>query len=127
MQALPRLVSIESKVAAETGVAFFNTFQAMGGAGTMARWYAAEPRLVSADFIHPTSYGAKIVGELLYKSLSDGYNEYKLRQLNHQSTESSSAGRAESQAQPDSVPSAPESKNVPAKTGSKPESKNVEP
>jgi hypothetical protein len=25
--------------------------------------------------------GAKIVGELLYGSLRDGYNEYKLRQL----------------------------------------------
>jgi lysophospholipase L1-like esterase len=127
MQALPRLVGIESKVAAETGTAFFNTFAAMGGAGTMARWYVAEPRLVSADFIHPTSYGAKIVGELLYKSLSDGYNEYKLRQLNHQSTDSSPAGKAESKAQPDSVSPTPESKNVPAKAGSKPAPKNVEP
>ena len=125
MQALPRLVSIERKVAAETGTAFFNTFAAMGGAGTMARWYVAEPRLVSADFIHPTSYGAKIVGELLYKSLSDGYSEYKLRQLNHQATESSSAGKAEPPAQPDSVSSTPGSKSAPSKSGSKPESKSA--
>jgi lysophospholipase L1-like esterase len=80
--ALPRLVEIESHVAAEMGVAFFNTFQAMGGPGTMARWYAAEPRLVGADFIHPMPAGAKIVGELLYNALRDGYNEYKLRKLN---------------------------------------------
>jgi lysophospholipase L1-like esterase len=80
--ALPRLVEIESQVAAETGVAFFNTFEAMGGGGTMARWYAAEPRLVGADFIHPLPAGAKIVGELLYNALRDGYNEYKLRTLN---------------------------------------------
>ena len=80
--ALPRLVEIESQVAAETGVAFFDTFQAMGGSGTMARWYAAEPRLVGADFIHPLPAGAKIVGELLYNALRDGYNEYKLRTLN---------------------------------------------
>lgn len=80
--ALPRLVEIESQVAAETGVAFFNTFEAMGGDGTMARWYAAEPRLVGADFIHPLPAGAKIVGELLYNALRDGYNEYKLRTLN---------------------------------------------
>jgi len=39
VEAMPRLVDIESKVAAETGVAFFNTFQAMGGEGTMAKWY----------------------------------------------------------------------------------------
>jgi lysophospholipase L1-like esterase len=78
---LPRLVKIEARVADEMGVAFFNTFQAMGGDGTMARWYAAEPRLVGADYIHPMPAGAKIVGELLYGSLRDGYNEYKLRQL----------------------------------------------
>ena len=78
---MPRLVKIEAKVAEESGVAFFNTFQAMGGEGTMARWYAAEPRLVGSDYIHPMPAGAKIVGELLYGALRDGYNEYKLRQL----------------------------------------------
>jgi lysophospholipase L1-like esterase len=79
--ALPRLVKIESRVAGDTGTAFFNTFEAMGGEGTMARWYTAEPRLVSADFIHPMPAGAKIVGELLFAALRDGYNDYKLRQL----------------------------------------------
>ena len=78
---IPRLVDIESHVANETGAAFFNTFQAMGGTGTMARWYNEEPRLVGADFIHPMPAGAKIVGELLYNALRDGYNQYKLRQL----------------------------------------------
>jgi lysophospholipase L1-like esterase len=86
---LPRLVTIEQRVASETGAAFFNTFEAMGGAGTMARWYTSEPRLVSADFIHPMPAGAKIVGELLYNALRDGYNQYKLRQL------TSSAGQQE--------------------------------
>jgi lysophospholipase L1-like esterase len=81
LAAMPRLVEIERGAASETGVAFFNTFQAMGGEGTMARWYNAEPRLVGADFIHPMPAGAKIVGELLYNALRDGFNEYKLRQL----------------------------------------------
>jgi lysophospholipase L1-like esterase len=90
--AMPRLVKIEARVADETGVAFFNTFQAMGGDGTMARWYAAEPRLVGADFIHPMPAGAKIVGELLYGSLRDGYNEYKLRQLKSREPQVSKSG-----------------------------------
>jgi lysophospholipase L1-like esterase len=90
--ALPRLVDIESRIAGETGVAFFNTFQAMGGAGTMARWYAAEPRMVGGDFIHPLPGGAKIVGDLLFRALQDGFNEYKLRQLRQ-----SAAGAAEGQ------------------------------
>jgi lysophospholipase L1-like esterase len=75
---LSRLVALEQRVAAEYGCAFFNTFEAMGGPGTMGRWYTAEPRMVGADLIHPMPSGAKIVGNLLYKSLQDGYRRYKL-------------------------------------------------
>lgn len=75
--ALQRLVELERKIAANEGVAFFNTFEAMGGNGTMAKWYAAEPRLVGADFIHPMPGGAKIIGNLLYKAILDGYNRHK--------------------------------------------------
>lgn len=75
--ALERLVGIAGRVAADEGVAFFNTFEAMGGNGTMAKWYGSEPRLVGADFIHPMPGGAKIIGNLLYKAILDGYNRYK--------------------------------------------------
>ena len=78
---LPRMVLKERQVASETGVAFFNTFEAMGGSGTMAKWYSSQPRLVGADYIHPLPAGAKIVGELLYNSLRDGFSAYKLRKL----------------------------------------------
>lgn len=79
--AIERVVSIQARVATNTETAFFNTFEAMGGNGTMGRWYAAEPRLVGADFIHPMPAGARIVGGLLYQALLDGYNKYKLRLL----------------------------------------------
>ena len=81
IEALPRLVQKEKQLAQQLGVAFFNTYEAMGGSGTMARWYAAQPRLVGADYIHPLPAGAKIVGELLYDSLRDGFNDFKLRTL----------------------------------------------
>lgn len=84
---LQRVVAIQSQLAAETGAAFFNTFEAMGGPGTMGRWYAAEPRLVSADFIHPMPSGARIVGGLLYQALFDGYTRYKLRLLHKMTAE----------------------------------------
>ncbi|HUS08195.1 MAG TPA: GDSL-type esterase/lipase family protein [Bryobacteraceae bacterium] len=76
---LLRLVTMQQRVALETGCGFFNTFQAMGGPGTMGRWYEAEPRLVSADFIHPMPPGAKLVGNLLYLALMDGYHRHNLR------------------------------------------------
>jgi lysophospholipase L1-like esterase len=82
--AIPRLVAIQARVAEEMDVAFFNTFDAMGGQGTMGRWFEAEPRLVGADFIHPMPGGARIVGNLLYQGILDGYNKYKLRHMREQ-------------------------------------------
>jgi lysophospholipase L1-like esterase len=87
LPALLRLVRIEGRIAEESGVAFFNTFEAMGGEGTMGRWYAAQPRMVGADFIHPLPAGGKIVGGLLFRALQDGFTEYKLRQLKKTASE----------------------------------------
>jgi lysophospholipase L1-like esterase len=77
---LPRLVEIQSQMASEMGCAFFNTFQAMGGEGTMARWYDSQPRLVSADFTHPLPAGARKVGVLLDQALESGYRQFKARE-----------------------------------------------
>jgi lysophospholipase L1-like esterase len=79
--ALQRVVAVQQRAAAETGCGFYNTFLAMGGPGTMGKWYEAEPRLVGADFIHPMPGGARIIGNLFYKALLDGYNKYKTRRL----------------------------------------------
>ena len=79
--ALSRVVAIQQRVAADQKCAFFNTFMAMGGNGTMGEWYAAEPRLVGADFIHPMPGGAKIVGNLFFRAVMDSYNKYKTNRL----------------------------------------------
>ena len=78
---IPRIVDIQRRVAAELQCGFFNTFEVMGGAGTMARWYDSQPRLVSADFIHPTPAGARLVAQAFVKELTAGLNRYKLRQV----------------------------------------------
>lgn len=85
--ALPRLVAIQARTAAEEGCAFFNTFEAMGGPGTMGKWYMAEPRLVSADFIHPLPTGGRIVASLVYQALMKDYHLYKLKVLRGQLAE----------------------------------------
>ncbi len=77
---VPRIVEIQRQVALETGSAFFDTFAAMGGSGTMAQWYAATPRLVSADFLHPTPGGAARVGALLEQALLESYGRWKAAQ-----------------------------------------------
>lgn len=83
---IPKLVAIQEQVARDTGSAFFNTFDAMGGNGTMARWYEGHPRMVAADFIHPSPAGAKLVGTLLYQALYDGFTKYKLRRMREKYT-----------------------------------------
>jgi len=77
MPAIPRLVEIQQRVAAELGCGFFNTYQAMGGEGTMERWYDGHPRMVAADLIHPTPQGARIVAQSLTGQLLIGYERYQ--------------------------------------------------
>ncbi len=77
---LPRIVAIQRATAAANGCAFFDTFDAMGGAGTMARWYEEHPRLVSADFMHPLPAGAARVGALLDAAIERGFSGFKAQQ-----------------------------------------------
>jgi lysophospholipase L1-like esterase len=79
MSTIPEIVAIQRQVATETHCAFFDTYDAMGGSGTMARWFAASPRLVTADLLHPTPQGAPIVASLLVQQLSLGYDRWKMQ------------------------------------------------
>lgn len=79
MPAIPLIVEIQREVAQETGCAFFNTFEAMGGPGTMARWYEGEPRLVSGDLTHPNGTGADLVSKLLVDALKQGFSQWSGR------------------------------------------------
>lgn len=76
---VPKLVASQRKVAEAEGCAFFNTFEAMGGDGSIGRWYHANPRLAGADFAHPTSAGHEVIAELLVRSLLHGYGEFRQR------------------------------------------------
>lgn len=71
---IPRLVHFQNKVALEKGVAFWDTFKAMGGEGSMAKWY--EKGLCSGDLTHPTPAGASLLGDLMFKSIITGYQAY---------------------------------------------------
>jgi lysophospholipase L1-like esterase len=79
METIPEIVAIQRQVAAETHCAFFDTYDAMGASGSMARWYTASPRLVTADLLHPTPQGAKIVAGLFLGQLSLRYDRWKMQ------------------------------------------------
>lgn len=77
---LVRLVTVQREVAAETGVAFWNTFAAMGGEGAMGRWVNTSPQLGAWDLTHPTPAGASLVGELFVNAIDAGLYAYRERQ-----------------------------------------------
>ncbi len=87
---IPKLIAAQRRLAAELGCGFFDTFAAMGGEGTVARWYEAKPKLMGGDFTHPTWPGSEIVGTLLHDALLraherwSNHNAQTLAQTNNQ-------------------------------------------
>ena len=72
---IPLIVDEQEKTAHEVGCAFWNTFDAMGGKGSMAKW--VRRGLGQADLTHPTSVGAEIIGNWVYQALISGYESYR--------------------------------------------------
>lgn len=53
----------------KNGVAYWDTFNVMGGPGSMAKWVNHNPALAGPDYIHFTFRGAVEIGEAMSKSL----------------------------------------------------------
>ena len=71
------LVAIQKRVALAHGAAFWNTFDAMGGEGSMARWVKAKPQLGGGDLTHPTPLGAEVLGDMLSDALIAAYERHR--------------------------------------------------
>lgn len=76
MPMIPKIVQAQREVAVAEGCAFFDTFTAMGGNGSMKRWYDARPRLGWGDFRHATPAGYEVIGNVFYKALLKGFSDY---------------------------------------------------
>jgi lysophospholipase L1-like esterase len=72
---IPRIVAAQERIAKEEGVAFWNTFEAMGGEGSFVRWQRLKPALMSSDKVHPTPKGAEKLGRWLAAALIAGSRE----------------------------------------------------
>jgi hypothetical protein len=73
---VPGLVEAQQDVATATGCAFLNAYEAIGGQGTMRRWYHSSPRLVEGDYRHLTEAGSRVVGSLFYKAILKSYDDH---------------------------------------------------
>ena len=74
---MPKLAAIQRKVAAEVGCAYWDTWSAMGGLGSMGVW--VQRGLGAADLAHPSSAGAEVLGNWIYLALMEGYEAYRAR------------------------------------------------
>lgn len=72
---VPTIVSAQRIAAFEEGCAFFNTFEAMGGEGSMRAWSRSRPRLALSDYRHATPAGYEVIGNLFYKALLHDFRE----------------------------------------------------
>ena len=63
----------QRKAAMEAGIAFWDSYAAMGGANSIIRWVNANPPLATNDYVHFTPRGARYLAELFCTALLDVY------------------------------------------------------
>ncbi|MDQ3341675.1 MAG: GDSL-type esterase/lipase family protein [Myxococcota bacterium] len=71
---MPRLVEAQRRAAKAVGCAFFSTYDWMGGKGSAAKWF--KKNLVSTDFQHLSTAGAKKLSDGVFETLMQGYQRY---------------------------------------------------
>ena len=74
-----RMSEAQRRVAQAHDCAFFDTFRAMGGPGSVAVWRARS--LMSPDLAHPSPRGHQAIGAMLYAALVQGYIGYRGRHV----------------------------------------------
>ncbi len=80
MPAVPAMVALQKRVCAQTGIVFWNLFEAMGGKGSMVEWANSTPPKANKDYTHLTFAGGKYMAKLLFEAIefeNKRYNEKK--------------------------------------------------
>lgn len=77
MGTIKMLEGFQKELAAEEKVGFFSLFRSMGGEGAMARLH--DKGMTSADMVHISRTGGKIVANGVFKSFVAGEENYKRR------------------------------------------------
>ncbi|MEN8202390.1 MAG: hypothetical protein ABFS28_07330 [Bacteroidota bacterium] len=60
----------------ESGFAFWDLYEAMGGSNSMPSFVHADPPLASKDYLHFTPKGANLVAEMFYNALMLEYSHF---------------------------------------------------
>ncbi len=79
MPGIRNLVRYQQAIAAESHIAFWNMYQAMGGEGSMAKLVHAKPSMANYDYTHINFRGGEYLAGLLYETLIYGKEQYDRR------------------------------------------------
>jgi lysophospholipase L1-like esterase len=75
VRVIPSLVAEQERVAKEVGCAYFDTYRAMGGRGSMPIW--VRRGLGQADLTHPSGAGAERLGNWIYGAIMRSYAAWR--------------------------------------------------
>ena len=84
MPGVKNLIRYQQNIAAESGIAFWNMFEAMGGEGSMAKLVHAKPSMANYDYTHINFRGGKHLAGLLYETMIYGKEQYDRRRAYEQ-------------------------------------------
>ncbi len=79
MPGVKNLIRYQEYIAAESGIAFWNMFEAMGGEGSINRLVQAKPSMANYDYTHINFRGGKHIATMLYETLMYGKEQYDKR------------------------------------------------
>lgn len=68
------IMKVQREVALAEGCAWFALYDAMGGDGSIGKWF--EQGLAEGDLAHPTSKGALVLGKLFFMALMKGFHDH---------------------------------------------------
>ncbi|HNS98434.1 MAG TPA: GDSL-type esterase/lipase family protein [Polyangiaceae bacterium] len=74
-----QLSKAQREVAKRNGCGYFDTYEATGGDGSIAKWYRANPPLISPDLGHPSAAGHEYIASLVANAILHGYQQYRDR------------------------------------------------
>jgi lysophospholipase L1-like esterase len=75
-EGVEKIRDAQRRAAFATNCVFWDLYKGMGGKNSMPGWVFAEPALAQKDFTHLNALGARIIGEMFYRSLMNEYEKY---------------------------------------------------
>lgn len=73
---LSKFINMQREIARQTGICFWNMFDAMGGEGTIANWAQMERPIAAKDFTHISHAGGRIIAKSFIKSFQFEQKKY---------------------------------------------------